>query len=213
MAVFTSEVAGLTKALIETLTGIKKSSSGENYRLCFKYARSNFKYHKFLDVNELLVELAIKGLRDKFTVHSQPEKAVWLQELSHAFLTSDLQKHSPRSPAHYGVLQFLLCMAHSPVHSEYAPPTADSSTPGPGSHFDWSSYLMEGIEYASQSGESEWSQLSSDEEDDREDYSLEAEALSKDASLEDSAVELAGEEGLLNGGRGVVPHSQAAAAC
>ncbi len=33
----------------------------ENFKLCFEFAKMNFKFHRFLDVNDLSVNRAITG--------------------------------------------------------------------------------------------------------------------------------------------------------
>ena len=79
MAVFTGKVASLTSKLIQNVTGFQVSlliQSGavfrgitfvanfqpdeENYTLCFKFCKSNFCYHRFLDVNSTNVTRAIE---------------------------------------------------------------------------------------------------------------------------------------------------------
>ena len=33
----------------------------ENFKLCFQFAQSNFKFHRYLDVNDLNVSRSVKG--------------------------------------------------------------------------------------------------------------------------------------------------------
>lgn len=58
-------------------------------------------------------------LKEKFQVHSQPEKAASLEELTHTFLSLHLEKNYPHSDAHYGFLLFLLTISQSPVNRDY----------------------------------------------------------------------------------------------
>ncbi len=90
------------------------------------------------------------SLVEKFHIHSQPEKADALGNLTDLFLSGNLEHSYSRSDAHYAILSLLLCMSHSPIHSTFDPPTPISPPPDDEvDGFDWSSYLMEGIEYLS----------------------------------------------------------------
>ena len=64
------------------------------------------------------------------------------------FLSGCLERSFPRSDAHYGVLSLLLLLSHSPLHSPYQPATPATPPREEGDGFDWTSYLMEGIEYS-----------------------------------------------------------------
>lgn len=87
---------------------------------------------------------------EKFKVHSQPEKAASLQQLSEDFLCGPLEKSYPRSDAHYGTLSLLLILSDSPLHATFEPSTPTSPPAEEEEGFDWTSYLMQGIEFSPQ---------------------------------------------------------------
>jgi len=60
-------------------------------------------------------------LKEKFRVHSQPDKADALDRLTARLLGLHLNINYPRSAAHYGVIQFLLDVSDSPVSTNYTP--------------------------------------------------------------------------------------------
>lgn len=94
-------------------------------------------------------------LIEKFKVHSQPEKAEFLRSLTDSFLSSYLLHSYPHSDAHYGVLSLLLNISQSPLHSTFEPATPTAVPVEEAEEFDWTRYLMAGIEYSSGSSESE----------------------------------------------------------
>ena len=82
MAMFTSEQKQLSRQLIQTTTGFTVSlslrsimlhtrarlsefsflqPSEENFKLSFQFAKSNFRFHRYLDVNDLNVRRSVKG--------------------------------------------------------------------------------------------------------------------------------------------------------
>ena len=86
-------------------------SDEENYKLCYQYAMSNFKYHRYLSVDSLrvgrsvdrcvedhlhctsrLCKKILHSLCTKFKIHSQPERAQALQLLTEKFLDLRLWK-------------------------------------------------------------------------------------------------------------------------
>lgn len=87
---------------------------------------------------------------EKFHVHSQPLKAESLRRLTESFLSSCLEHSYPHSDAHYGTLSFLLTLSYSPLHATFVPATPTSLLEEVEEEFDWTSYLMEGIEYSPQ---------------------------------------------------------------
>ncbi len=97
----------------------------------------------------IMILLAICSLAEKFKVHSQLEKADHLLVLTESFVCGHLETSFPRSDAHYGVLSFLLNTSHSPLHATFEPATP-TVPPAQEEWFDWTGYLMEGIEYSSQ---------------------------------------------------------------
>lgn len=74
--------------------------------------------------------LPLNRLCEKFRVHSQPEKAEALEQLTEQFLSSRLERNYPRSDAHYGVLLLLFCLSNSPLHADFLP--TPNTPPAPG---------------------------------------------------------------------------------
>ncbi|GAB1610647.1 gamma-tubulin complex component 5 isoform X2 [Argonauta hians] len=155
----------LCRELIKQVSDIKDESSDE-FKQCYTYSMSNFKYHRFLSVDSHKVKESIKGLCEKFRVHSQDDKARDLQELSSNFLSLPLfeQKTIDHSDTHYSVLRLLIELAANPTctkpceTSREVPVEEDKD-------FDWAAYLREGEEvytgYFSSSSE-----FSDDDEED-----------------------------------------------
>lgn len=69
MAVFTEQQRQLTRRLISAMTDFTPPE--ENFKLCFRFCKSNFQYHRFLSVDAMKVQRSITGLVEKFQVHSQ----------------------------------------------------------------------------------------------------------------------------------------------
>jgi len=82
------------------------------------------------------------------------QKAHHLRRLTEDFLSSDLEESYPRSDAHYGTISFLLCLSDSPLHACYQPSLLNLSAESEVDWFDWTSYLMDGIEYESSKSDS-----------------------------------------------------------
>jgi hypothetical protein len=163
--------------------------SDENFELCFQYVKSNFRHHRFLDVDSFKVTRAIKGLVEKFRVHSQEARAEALDSLTTSFLSSRLHGSYEQSEIHYGVLQLLLSLSENPTGSPWEPPRGEDPVRQGNQQllvnvyhqcycvcvcvcvleeeerFDWQAYLREGIEFQTYSdSDSEWSQLSEDDD-------------------------------------------------
>ena len=69
-------------------------------------------------------------LCEKFRVHSHPEKADALEQLTEQFLNSKLERSFSHSDAHYGTLLLLLCVSDSPLHVDYLPTPKTPPAPG-----------------------------------------------------------------------------------
>ena len=63
-------------------------------------------------------------------MHSQPEKASVLEELTSKFLCLSLERSYPHSDAHYGVLSLLLSLSDSPVNHDYVGRPGSPTRPG-----------------------------------------------------------------------------------
>ena len=68
-----------TVKLIKTVTGIDENE--ENFDICERFCLSNLLYHKFLDPNENKIRRTLEGVQQKFSIHAQPEKAKYLEDL------------------------------------------------------------------------------------------------------------------------------------
>ena len=98
---------------------------------------------------------SVPSLEEKFIVHSMEQKAHHLRRLTEVFLSGCLEDSYPRSDAHYGTLSFLLCLSESPIHASYQPSLLNlSGAESEVEWFDWTSYLIEGIEYESSESDS-----------------------------------------------------------
>ena len=61
----------------------------------------------------------LSSLQEKYQVHSQPDRARALEDLTEHFFDCNLENHYSHSDTHYGILLFLLCLADSPVNADY----------------------------------------------------------------------------------------------
>ncbi len=138
-------VEKITEDLITSLTGIKKNT--ENFNLSLEYAVSNFRFHRFLDVNSFEVKRKLDGLSEKFLIHCQHRKSEKLKELKEKFLSSALSasQFTENTEEHYGVLSLLLNLSDSPIHHKYAPSKKEESPPIE-DVIDWTEYLLGGEE-------------------------------------------------------------------
>lgn len=78
------------------------------------------------------------------------EKAEHLSRLTDSFISSHLEYSFPRSDSHYGMLSFLLILSNSPLHVTFEPATPTALPVEVEEEFDWTGYLMDGIEYSPQ---------------------------------------------------------------
>ncbi|XP_023289809.1 gamma-tubulin complex component 5 isoform X1 [Orussus abietinus] len=158
-----------TKLLITTVTGFEDGEEG--FRICERFALSNFKHHRFLSINSHSVKNYIDEMVKKFSIHGKYEVAKKFQDLVNSFLTSFDFEHHPQSDLQWALLSLVINLANETSkadlaslklstneHSFDATVTIeeDESTT-----FDWGQYLKEGQEdfvcnYKSET-ESEWS--------------------------------------------------------
>lgn len=78
------------------------------------------------------------------------EKAEHFSRLTDSFVSSHLEYSFPHSDAHYGVLSMLLNLSHSPLHATFEPATPTALPVNVEEEFDWTGYLMDGIEFSPQ---------------------------------------------------------------
>ena len=132
----------LTAELISNITGIDRET--QNFKISTEYALSNFKFHRYLDVNPLDVSRSLKGLAEKFTIHSQKQKATALSQLVEKFLASPLSAHddSLKTDSHFAVLSVLLSLSDSPLDNQYE--SKAKKVEKVEDEIDWTAYLLAG---------------------------------------------------------------------
>ncbi|XP_071955106.1 gamma-tubulin complex component 5-like [Antedon mediterranea] len=168
----TNEIESNVKKLIQSLSGFQEKS--ENFQTCLQFVLSNFRFHRFLDVDSHKVERQIKGICQKLSIHSRGHKADCLKSLSETFLDSPiLLTQHPKTDVHYGLLSLLICLANTPTENDYQEPEKHVEIVEE-PEFDWTSYLLEGIEldgpHLYPDSPEEWSE---EDDDDKDDTSLE----------------------------------------
>ncbi|KAI0207330.1 Gamma-tubulin complex component 5 [Lamellibrachia satsuma] len=168
------------RQMLNAVTSVNTEDE-ENFDRCLQYAMSNFKYHRFLDVNSHKMKRDMEGLRVKFLIHSLEATASAFQTLTEKFLAaSDVgDGTSVHTDAHYSVLSLLLLLSNSPTRDrdrdrdrvmemEAEQPPGEEKDDS----FDWASYLLEG-DYNSHRGSItntlDWSADEDSELDEEED--------------------------------------------
>ncbi|XP_057309578.1 gamma-tubulin complex component 5-like [Hydractinia symbiolongicarpus] len=146
----------LKKGLIDVLAGelirhiFDVDKRDENFKIALEYVMSNFRFHRFLDVNPLDVSRSIAGLCSKFRVNSQDKKATHLEELVDLFVNQPLletnkEEKETQTDAHYSLLDFLLSLSNNPLNSKFVAPE-EKRKQNATDTFDWKTYLLEGEE-------------------------------------------------------------------
>lgn len=158
-----------TKQLIKSVTDIQDEGCMD-FKTCYSFAVSNFKYHRFLSVDSHNVNRTIKGLCEKFAVHSQLKKAHDLKELTDKFLAAPLfeQKNFGHTDSHYAIVSLLINLAQNPtIKGDFE--SKKIIVPEEEEGFDWTSYLMEGVDvYRGPYPDSpEWSESDGSETDEQ----------------------------------------------
>ncbi|CAH1773165.1 unnamed protein product [Owenia fusiformis] len=130
--------------LIKHLTDFKEDE--ENFGLCLEFVLSNFRFHRFLDVDSHKIHRTLEGLQQKLNIHSQEEKARFFKESTENFLNAPVfeRKDHGKTDTHYGILSLLLNLADSQTSvkfKEKEEQLAEKEKP-----FDWYAYLTEGDE-------------------------------------------------------------------
>jgi len=158
------------KKLITAVTGFQ--TGDENFDICLSFAKSNMKYHRFLTPDSHKIERSVKGICEKFEIHSQPGKAAALREKVEEFLnqpgvaTGYHRDHS-KTDVHYAMLSFLLELAMSPTKAQFQRKVKDTPVEEVVDSFDWGSYLLDEedrnfVSYASSESDEEESLSISD---------------------------------------------------
>ncbi|XP_019787342.1 gamma-tubulin complex component 5 isoform X1 [Tursiops truncatus] len=154
------------RELVRLVTGVQDEAD-PNFQLALHFAWSNFRFHRFLDVNSHKVEKTIEGIYEKFIIHSDLSKAASWKRLTEEFLNASLPSIKEiKTDAHYSILSLLLCLSDSPSNSNYVETPRDKEVEKK-DDFDWGKYLMEGeeIDLGPNVDTPNWSEESEDEDD------------------------------------------------
>ncbi|XP_061744723.1 gamma-tubulin complex component 5 [Nerophis ophidion] len=178
---FEKETERETKKLIRCVCG-QEDEEEPNFQLALKFASSNFRFHRFLDVDSHKVQRSINGIYEKLMVHSEVSKAESWMRLTGEFLNSPLFTSSEKkTDVHYGVLSLLLCLSGSPSNTNFTErPRAKEAEPE--DDFDWAKYLTEGedLDFGPFPDTPEWSEEETEEEDGRQPISREDSGIQLD---------------------------------
>uniref|UniRef100_A0AAR2IY50 Gamma-tubulin complex component n=1 Tax=Pygocentrus nattereri TaxID=42514 RepID=A0AAR2IY50_PYGNA len=86
---FEKELDLEVRKLVTHMTGVQDEED-QNFQMALKFAWSNFRFHRFLDVSSHKVQRSIKGIHEKLMVHSDLSKAESWTRLTEEFLNSPL---------------------------------------------------------------------------------------------------------------------------
>ncbi|XP_008155098.2 gamma-tubulin complex component 5 [Eptesicus fuscus] len=154
------------RELVRHVAGLRDDAD-PNFQLCLHFAWSNFRFHRFLDVNSHKVEKTVEGIYEKFIIHSDLGKAASWKRLTEEFLNASLPNiQEIKTDVHYSILSLLLCLSDSPSNSNYVEIPRDKEVEKK-DDFDWGKYLMEGeeIDLSPNIDTPNWSEESEDEDD------------------------------------------------
>ncbi|XP_021267736.1 gamma-tubulin complex component 5 isoform X2 [Numida meleagris] len=171
---FEQEQDRAVRALIRSVTGFpeeeeqeEEEPGGGRFQTALNFAWSNFRFHRFLDVNSHKVERTIEGIHEKLVVHSDLGKAASWKRLTEKFLNSPLPSiEETKTDTHYSILSLLLCLSDSPSNTTYVEKPREKEAEKE-EKFDWGKYLLEGEEIYFGPGidSPDWSGESEEEED------------------------------------------------
>uniref|UniRef100_A0A7N6AL73 Gamma-tubulin complex component n=1 Tax=Anabas testudineus TaxID=64144 RepID=A0A7N6AL73_ANATE len=158
-----------TKKLIGCITGVEDEED-QNFQLALKFAWTNFRFHRYLDVDSHKVQRNISGIYEKLMVHSDLSKAGSWMRLTEEFLKSPLPNtDGTKTDVHYSILSLLLYLSGSPSNTNFTErPRVKEAEPE--DNFDWAKYLMEGedIDIGPYPDTPEWSEEESEDDDSRQ---------------------------------------------
>ncbi|CAL9695967.1 unnamed protein product [Knipowitschia caucasica] len=178
---FERETEKESKKLISHMTGIEDEDD-QNFQLALKFAWSNFKFHRFLDVDSHKVQRSINGIHEKLKIHSDMSKAQSWMKLTEEFLNSPLPNtDETKTDAHFSVLSLLLLLSGSPSNTNFTERPQIKEAEQKDS-FDWGKYLMEGedVDIGPYPDTPEWSEEESEDEDGEEPISREDSGIQLD---------------------------------
>ncbi|XP_036396340.1 gamma-tubulin complex component 5 [Megalops cyprinoides] len=184
---FEKEMDKEAKRLIKHLCGFEDEED-QNFQMALKFAWSNFRFHRYLDVNSHKVQRTVNGIYEKLMVHSDLSKAESWMRLTEEFLNSPLPNvDGTKTDVHHSILALLLFLSDSPSNTNYSerPRMKELEKED---NFDWVKYLMEGedIDTGPYPDTPEWSEEESEEEDSQQPFSREDSGIQVDRTpLED----------------------------
>ena len=115
MAGYRQDFETYAKDLLKCFTEFEESD--ENHQICMDYLLSNFKHHRFLDVDKHKVKRSLDGIQEKFTIHSQDVKAEAFKTLVDEYIQfakcNDEDFVTTDTP--FSVLCMLLLLAEEPT--------------------------------------------------------------------------------------------------
>ena len=143
---YINELAGtLIKHTIDV-----ENEDDDNFKAALQFLMSNFRFHRFLDVNPQDVDRKVDGLVSKFRVYSYEDKADNLKRLINKFLNHPLLENEDRGEklllktnAHYSLLSLLFNLSDSPLHVLYEPKSKIGKS-NEEIKVDWVAYLLDG---------------------------------------------------------------------
>ncbi|XP_074492838.1 gamma-tubulin complex component 5 isoform X2 [Sebastes fasciatus] len=187
-SLFEKETERETRRLIRCISGMEEDEDdqNQNLQLALKFASSNFKFHRFLDVDSHKVQRSITGIYEKLMVHSDESKAESWKRLTEEFLNSPLPNtDGTKNDAHYSVLSLLLFLSGSPSNTNFTerPRIKEAEV----DDFDWPKYLMEGedIDIGPYPDTPEWSEEESEDDDSQQPISREDSGIQADRTPQD----------------------------
>uniref|UniRef100_A0A665VGG3 Gamma-tubulin complex component n=1 Tax=Echeneis naucrates TaxID=173247 RepID=A0A665VGG3_ECHNA len=178
-ALWSGRSARETKRLIKCVSGVDDEED-HNFQLALKFAWSNFRFHRYLDVDSHKVQRSISGIYEKLMVHSDLSKAGSWMRLTEEFLNSPLPNtDGTKTDVHYSILSLLLFLSGSPSNTNFIERPRVKEVED---NFDWGKYLMEGedIETGPFPDTPDWSEGESEDNDSQQPISREDSGIQLD---------------------------------
>nr|XP_023656849.1 gamma-tubulin complex component 5 isoform X1 [Paramormyrops kingsleyae] len=184
---FEKEMDVEAKQLIKHISGIQDEEE-PNFQAALKFVWSNFRFHRFLDVNKHQVQRTISGIYEKLMVKSDLRKAESWIRLTEEFLNSPLPNtEGTKTDVHHGILSLLLFLSDSPSNAHYTE-TPRVKEPEKEDTFDWGRYLLEGeeLDAGPYPDTPEWSEEESEEDDSQQALSREDSGIQVDRTPQEA---------------------------
>ena len=134
----------LAAELISSITTLEPGT--DNFKISTDFVLSTFRFHRFLDVNSLEIARRLQGLKEKFIINCQDDKANELASLKEQYLKSPFSSSTcaDDTEEHFGVLSLLLHLSESPVYHDFV--AANKPAVKEEEEINWTEYLLEGEE-------------------------------------------------------------------